>query len=898
MATETTTRELAPRYDAAAVEPTIYRRWLESGRFAPAEEPPPGAPRFVVIQPPPNVTGALHIGHALTSTVEDLLVRYHRMRGDDTLWLPGVDHASIAAQFVLDQIIATEGETRQSLGRDRYLERMWRFMDETRDYIGGQQRRLGVSLDWTRERFTMDEGSARAVRTAFKRLWDAGLAYRGEALVNWCPRCRTTISDLENVHREEMGTLWTIRYHLAREDGSPDPDAWISIATTRPETMLGDVAVAVHPKDQRFMGLVGREAILPFIGRRLPIIADEAVEREFGTGAVKITPAHDPDDYELGKRHSLTPINILDEDARINDNGGEFAGLDRYDARRAMVERLREMGDLEAEAPHHMVVGHCQRCDTVVEPRLSTQWFINVKPLAERALASVREGRTRIVPDRFEKVYAHWMENIHDWAVGRQLWWGHRIPAWYCPDGHITVSDLAEGPETCAECGQPASDLTQESDIFDTWFSSALWPFSTLGWPDATPDMARFYPTTLMETGYDILFFWVARMMMMGLFCTDSEPFEVVYLHGIVRAEGGLKMSKTKGNVIDPVEIMQEIGADALRYALVAGTSAGADQQLTRAKLDGARNFSNKLWNAARFVLSSTPEPLAAPSGEPWLAERWIASRQAEVIGRLTRSLDELDLGAYAGVAYDYAWSDVCDWYLEMAKVELRRSDATDGDRARVWLATTRVLADLLRVLHPIMPFITEAIWSALREAAPEATGEDELLLAARWPSPGNRDQAAEMEFQAVSALIRAVRTARSEAGIAAAAWLPLEVAAPDATAFGRAKANADYITALARVRPLTVHAPGDGGTGTETTRAELRTATPLGAAWLGATEGSGAETAQRRNAEIQQLRTSIERVRQLLANDDFTSKAPKKVVEREHARLADLEGQLRQLEA
>jgi valyl-tRNA synthetase len=903
MTTETTTRELAPRYDAAAVEPTIYQRWLDSGRFTPAENPPRGAPRFVVIQPPPNVTGALHIGHALTSTVEDILVRYHRMRGDDTLWLPGVDHASIAAQFVLDQIIATEGETRQSLGRERYLERMWRFMDETRDYIGGQHRRLGVSVDWTRERFTMDEQSARAVRVAFKRLWDAGLAYRGEALVNWCPRCRTTISDLENVHREEMGTLWTIRYHLAKDDGSPDPEAWISIATTRPETLLGDVAVAVHPKDRRFTKLIGREVILPFLGRRLPILADDAVEREFGTGAVKITPAHDPDDYELGKRHSLTPISVLDEDARINDNGGEFAGLDRYDARRAILERLREMGDLEAEAPHHMVVGHCQRCDTVVEPRLSTQWFINVKPLAERALASVREGRTRIVPGRFEKVYSHWMENIHDWAVGRQLWWGHRIPAWYCPDGHITVSDRAEGPDACAECGRAAAELTQESDIFDTWFSSGLWPFSTLGWPEETPDMARFYPTTLMETGYDIIFFWVARMMMLGLFCTDTEPFETVYLHGMVRAAGGVKMTKTKGNVVDPLEIVEEIGADALRYALVAGTSAGTDQQLTRAKIDGARNFCNKLWNAARFVLSNRPEPMAPPSGEPSLAERWITSRQADVVARLTRSLDELDLGAYAGLAYDHAWSDVCDWYLEMAKVDLRRPDATDGERARTWQATARVLADLLRLLHPIMPFITEAIWSALREAAPEATGNDDLLITAPWPAPAEREDAAEREFAAVADLIGAVRTARSEAGIAAAAWLPLEIAAPNDGARDTAQANAAYISALARVRPLTIHLPAEGPSGSDRGPSQLQLPTTLGAALLGATDGdrqdgdAGSDAAQRRQAEVGRLRASIERIQQLLANDAFTAKAPKPVVARARDRLAELEEQLRQLE-
>jgi valyl-tRNA synthetase len=708
MTMATTNRELAARYDAAVVEPRIYERWLAAGAFTPPAEAPAGAERFVIIQPPPNVTGALHLGHALTSFVEDMLIRFHRMRGDDTLWLPGVDHASIAAQFVLDRILAEEGESRQTLGRERYLERMWLFMDQTRDTIASQHRRLGASLDWSRMRFTMDDGSARAVRVAFKRLWDAGLAYRGEALVNWCPRCRTTISDLENIKHEESGTLWTIRYHLAGVDGAPDPDAWISVATTRPETIFGDTAVAVHPGDERFGALVGREAVLPFLGRRLPIITDEHVDPAFGTGAVKITPAHDFDDYEVGRRHELPMITVLDEDARLTDAAGEFAGMDRYEARSAIVERLREMGDLEGEQPHQLVIGRCDRCGTVVEPRLSVQWFIKVKPLADRALESVRSGRTRILPVHFEKVFAHWMENIHDWAVGRQLWWGHRIPAWYCPDGHITVSDADSGPDACATCGRPAADLRQETDIFDTWFSSGLWPFSTLGWPDATPDLARFYPTSVMETAYEILFFWVARMMMLGLFFTDVEPFHTVYLHGIVRDPYGQKMSKTKGNVVDPLEMIREIGADALRVALVAGNAPGVDQRLTDAKLTGGRNFTNKLWNAARFVLGARPEPLVAAEGAPTLPERWIRSRLAEATERATRQLEALDLAGYAATAYDLAWGDVCDWFLETVKVDLRDPEISVGERARIWGAAVETLQGLLRLLHPLLPFLTE----------------------------------------------------------------------------------------------------------------------------------------------------------------------------------------------
>jgi valyl-tRNA synthetase len=884
----TTRRELAPRYDAASVEPAIYARWMESGAFTPAAEPPLGADRFVITQPPPNVTGALHLGHALTATVEDALIRYHRMRSDDTLWLPGVDHASIAAQFVLDKILAEEGESRASLGRERYLERMWRFMDETRDVMGNQHRRLGASLDWTRLRFTMDDVSARAVRVAFKRLWDAKLVYRGEALVNWCPRCRTTISDLENIHREETGTLWTVRYHLAGPDGAPDPDRWISVATTRPETILGDTAVAVHPDDDRYRDLVGREAILPFLGRRLPIVADDAVEREFGTGAVKITPAHDFDDYELAKRHGLPMVNVLDEGARMNDEAGEFAGLDRFEARAAVVERLRELGDLEDERPHQMVVGHCDRCDSVVEPRLSVQWFIRTKPLAERALASVTEGRTRIIPDHFEKVYAHWMENIHDWAVGRQLWWGHRIPAWFCPDGHITVSDAEGGPDACAECGRPASELSQETDIFDTWFSSGLWPFSTLGWPDDTADLRRFYPTSVMETGYDILFFWVARMMMLGLFLTDVEPFHTVYLHGIVRDPLGQKMSKSKGNIVDPLEMIGSIGADALRFALVAGTAPGTDQRLTDAKLTGGRNFTTKLWNAARFVLRSRPEALGRPSGKPSLAARWIRSRLAAATDRATRQLDALDLAGYAGTVYEAAWSDYCDWFLEMAKVDLRRPDGTDAERAETWTAAADGLGILLRLLHPLMPFVTEEIWQGLSELEPDATGGEPLLIRAAWPQPAASDPDAEASFEALAALVREVRNLRTAAGRPAGAWVPLVVVPADPDAERAIADGAPYLETLARVRPIEVRGDGD--------RPAVVAATPLGAAWLGDASASDEGGSKRRAARVAELEANISRVRALLANDEFVSRAPAKVVEGERARLAELEEQLRQL--
>jgi valyl-tRNA synthetase len=613
------------------------------------------------------------------------------------------------------------------------------------------------------------------------------------------------------------------------------------------------------------------------------------VDPAFGTGAVKITPAHDFDDYEVARRHDLPMITVLDEDARLNEEAGEFSGLDVREARQAILARLAEMGDLEGEEPHEMVIGRCDRCGTVVEPRLSVQWFIHVKPLAERALASVREGRTRIVPGHFEKVYTHWMENIHDWAVGRQLWWGHRIPAWYCPDGHTTVSDLADGPSACDTCGRAAAELTQETDIFDTWFSSGLWPFSTLGWPDSTPDLARFYPTSVMETAYEILFFWVARMMMLGLFCTDVEPFHTVYLHGIVRDPYGKKMSKTKGNVVDPLEMIEEIGADALRFALVSGNAPGVDQRLTQSKITGGRNFTNKLWNAARFVLTARPEPMAEPEGDPTLPERWIRSRLADATARATRQLDELDLAGYAATVHEVAWSEYCDWFLETAKVELRREDVSPAERARTWRTVAEGLATLLRLLHPILPFVTESIWSSLHDIQPDLAPEP-LLVRAAWPSPVARDQDAEQTFAVMAQQIREARNLRTIAGVPAGRRIPLELAAATPEAAAVAAGTATYVESLARVAPYVVHQPGAAVSVPQTA-----VVIAAGTTWLGGRE-EGSEAAERRQAQVAHLRDGIARLEALLATPGFVAKAPPPVVEKERARLADLQEQLRQL--
>jgi valyl-tRNA synthetase len=892
---------MAPAYRASDVETAVYERWLAADVFAPdgtgsrADE---SKPPFVIIQPPPNVTGALHIGHALTSTVEDVMIRRARMQGFPTLFLPGLDHSGIAAQVVLDRILAQEGETRESLGRERYLERMLQYVEQTRGVIIDQVKRLGLSVDWSRLRFTMDEGSARAVRVAFKRLYDDGLAYRGEQLVNWCPGDLTSVSDLEVVATPTTGSLWSVRYHFVRDDGTPDPDDTITIATTRPETILGDVAVAVHPDDERYREAVGRRVMIPFVDRMVPVIADAVVKPEFGTGAVKITPAHDAEDFATGQRQDLDFIDVMTDDGRINERGGHYAGLKLDEARARILADLDERGDLVGAKPHEMIIGRCERSHDIIEPRLKTQWFINVMPMAEKAMDAVRNGRTTFVPRRYRKVFFDWMENIHDWNVSRQLWWGHRIPVWYCTDGHVTVSDAEDGPDGCAVCGRPATELRQEEDIFDTWFSSGLWPFSTLGWPDDTPDLQRFYPTSVMETGYEIIFFWVARMMMLGEWLVGSEPFHTVYLHGMVRDPLGAKMSKTKGNVVDPLEIASAMGADAVRFALLHGPEPTQDQKMSMPRIEDARNFANKLWNAARFVVSGRPASLAkdatlsAPdANDLGPAEHWILGRCRATIEQVEEAHAEYRFGEVARLLYDAIWSEYCDWYLEIAKVGLA-DDQRAGRREATWRTLAWVLDRYLRLLHPIMPHLTEETWRRL----PHRPDDPDLLIIAPWPGFEGLATDADLESatEQLKELVVSLRAARAESGIEAAAWLPASIWLADGPARAAYPHLEKAIGRLARVRPTLV----DTRESLDALPAGIVVVSAAGEARLQRSDSDRVRERARLERELRTIASQLASTEARLADERFVSRAPRGVVEQAKRRAAELRDLARALRA
>jgi valyl-tRNA synthetase len=858
---------LQTQYAPADVEGKLYDRWISAGLFAADPARHPDRPHFSIVIPPPNVTGSLHMGHALDHSIQDALIRRRRMRGDEALWLPGMDHAGIATQNVVERELAKEGLSRHDLGREAFVERVWQWKGESGGRILGQMKRLGDSVDWSRERFTMDAGLSRAVMTIFKRLYEEGLIYRAERIINWCPRCLTALSDIEVEHADRDGELVSIRYG--------DGDSEIVVATTRAETMLGDTAVAVHPSDERYAHLVGREVELPLTGRRIPVIADEHVDPEFGTGAVKVTPAHDPNDFEIGRRHSLPFLTVIDERGNITAHG-PFEGLDRFEARPAVVAALREQGRIVKEIrPYEHSVGHCQRCATVVEPRVSLQWFVKVETLAKAAGDAVRDGRVKIHPPELAARYFAWVDNMHDWCISRQLWWGHRIPVWYGPAGEM----VCVGPGESAPQG-----WTQDTDVLDTWFSSALWPFSTLGWPDKTPDLLRFYPTSVLVTGYDILFFWVARMMMFGLYAMDGvAPFETIALHGMVRDQYGKKMSKSFGNVVDPLEWIERYGADATRFTLLRGANPGGDVPVAEEWAQGSRNFCNKLWNAARFAMMNGATVAGPLPSSPATADRWILSRLHEVVRDVDAHFEAFDFAKAAEALYHFAWDEFCDWYVELAKVPLTAGGAAAETTRRV---LGEVLDTLLRLLHPFIPFLTEELWLAL-----QGVDDDRSIMVAAWPGTedtqlsGRLDAAAVAEIAAVQRLVTEVRRFRSDQGLKPGQKVAAALSGIEGTPLA---AHEQAIRSLLRLTQ-----PGTDFTPTATLPVE-------GLSVQLDTAGAIDVKAERARMEkdLAAARKEIDQATRKLGNAEFMAKAPEAVVAKNRDRLAQSQSDLIRLQA
>ena len=878
--------ELPKSYDFKEYEEKIYQVWEEKGYFKPSNDPnlpghDPNVEPFVIVIPPPNVTGALHLGHPLFVATEDIMIRYHRMKGEPTLWVPGTDHAGIATQLQVENLLRKEGTTREAIGREAFEARVWQWKEKYGGEIINQLRRLGASCDWERERFTLDQGLSRAVREAFVRLYEQGLIYQGPRMINWSPGLQTAVSDLEVEYSEEQGKLYHFKYMLA--DGSGD---YIPVATTRPETIPGDTAVAVHPEDARYARFVGKSVIVPILNREIPVVADDYVTKEFGTGALKITPGHDPHDYEIGQRHNLPLINIMNKDATLNGNAGKYAGLDRFKARKAIWEDMTEAGLVLKEEPYLMNVPRSQRGGEIIEPLVSTQWFVRMGSLAEMAADSVRNGEITFVPDRFTKVFLSWMDNIQDWCISRQLWWGHRIPVWYCQDCREVIVSR-DDPDMCPKCG--SKKLEQDPDVLDTWFSSGLWPFSVFGWPDATPDFNYFYPTSVMETGYDILFFWVARMVMDGLFFTGKAPFHTVYLHGMVRDDKGQKMSKTKNNVIDPLVLMNEYGTDALRFSLVVGSSSGSDQNVGVKKVEGNRNFANKVWNIGRFVINAVNKVEEPIKAEPqWtLADSWVWARAKQTINSVNNLFETYQFGEAGRQVYEFLWNDFADWYLEASKRQL----AEGGDRAAY---TAIILADvlglMLRVLHPFTPFVTEALYGYLKDAClsnqfirdTEREWEEHLIIA-RWPERMAQEEwedGALKDFELVQKIVREIRNQRSE--------LKVEPGkAIDSILVSEAKAeflqkNRHLLVDLAglnedNLQILATKPATDGLTVLVIEDVEVY----LDLSGSGDTEVDR----ERLEKELKETESQIERLEKLLASS-FAQKAPEKVVQAEREKL------------
>ena len=846
-------KELEKVYNPASVEDRTYAFWLENKYFH-AEVDQKKKPYTIVI-PPPNITGQLHMGHALDETLQDILIRWRRMQGYSALWLPGTDHASIATEAKIVEAMRKEGISKEDLGREKFLERAWAWKEKFGGRIIEQLKKLGTSCDWDRERFTLDEGCSKAVKEVFIRLYEKGLIYRGERIINWCPHCLTSISDAEVDYAEKDGNFWHLRYPLS--DGS----GFIELATTRPETMLGDTAVAVHPDDERYKALVGKTVTLPIVGTEIPIVADNYVEMDFGTGVVKITPAHDPNDFEVGLRHNLPIINVMTDDAHINENGGKYQGMDRYEARKAIVADLEEGGFLVKVEPMKHNVGSCYRCSTIVEPRISKQWFVKMQPLAEPAIDVVKNGEIKLIPARFEKTYYNWMENIKDWCISRQLWWGHRIPAWYCEEcGEMTVSGTEV--DACPKCG---GKVKQDEDTLDTWFSSALWPFSTLGWPDNTLDLKYFYPTSTLVTGYDIIFFWVARMIFSGLEYTGKAPFNTVLFHGIVRDAQGRKMSKSLGNGIDPLEEIEKYGADALRFTLATGNTPGNDMRYSAERVEASRNFANKLWNAARFVLMNLGEDEPAPHVPEnlELEDKWVLSKFNNLVKEVTDNLEKYEIGLAVSKLYDFIWDVYCDWYIELTKVRLNGDDEQKKATAKAVLVY--VLSNTLKLLHPFMPFITEEIWQALPH-------EGDSIMISEWPCALDFDFAAEeAEFEKVMNVIKAVRNRRAEMNVPPSKKAKLYIESDSAETF---KASAVFMCRLASASEVEV------GSGTDVEGA-VRVVTNDAVVQIPMNElVDFAKELERLEKELAAAEKDRDFFGSKINNPAFVAKAPEKVVE------------------
>ena len=867
-------KELPKVYEPQKVEPEIYQRWQDAGCFRgirDAKKKP-----FTIVMPPPNVTGQLHMGHAMDCTLQDILIRFKRMQGYAALWIPGTDHAGIATQIKVEEYLRkNEGLTRHDLGREKFLERVWDWKRQYGDRIVAQQKKMGSSCDWDRARFTMDEGCSKAVREVFVSLYEKDLIYKGSRIVNWCPNCITALSDAEVEYKDKPGHLWHIKYPIAGE-----PGRYLVVATTRPETMLGDTGVAVHPEDARYQDLVGKKCLLPLVEREIPIVADDYVDLEFGTGCVKMTPAHDPNDFEVGLRHNLESIRVLDDKGVVNEKGGKYQGMDRYAARKAIVADLEELGLLEKIEDHQHNVGTCYRCGTDVEPIISAQWFVKMEPLAQEALRVVQDGETRFVPDRFKKTYTNWMENVHDWCISRQLWWGHQIPAWYCGDcGHITVS--REDVCACEKCG--SKNVERDPDVLDTWFSSALWPFSTLGWPEKTADLEYFYPTDVLVTGYDIIFFWVARMIFSGCEHMKKTPFHTVFIHGLVRDDKGRKMSKSLGNGIDPLEMAEKYGADALRFNLITGNSPGNDMRFYVEKCEAMRNFANKIWNASRFVMMNLQIDRCQLPEKLELEDKWILTKLNTAIREITENMEKYELGVAAQKVYDFIWDSFCDWYIELTKARLNGED--EAAKVQAQQVLLYVLTDILKLLHPYMPFITEEIWQALPH-------EGDFLMLQSWPEyrPELSFPEDAANFELVMEAIRAVRSRRSEMNVPPSKRPQLLVVTDRPAVF---EAGVSYISRLAYAGSVSVskQMPADTTGMVTVVTDEAKLFMPL------AELVDLAKEKARMEKELAKAKKDLDGQIAKLANENFVSRAPEKVVNAEREKEQKLRALIENLE-